>query len=65
MTTLPDVSSAAPVPAGEAEDLATSAWDLTLETLPDRDLDHDDGQQHGQRKQHKGIEAQLGDAFSY
>ena len=42
MTTLPDVSSAAPVPAGEAEDLATSAWDLTLETLPDRDLDHDE-----------------------
>jgi hypothetical protein len=42
MTTLPDVSLAAPVPAGEAEDLVTSAWDLTLETLPDRDLDHDE-----------------------
>ena len=42
MTTLPDVSPAAPVPAGEAEDLVTSAWDLTLETLPDRDLDHDE-----------------------
>ena len=42
MTTLPDLSPAAPVPAGEAEDLATSAWDLTLETLPDRDLDHDE-----------------------